>query len=144
MSDRTSKASDMDQPNIPNSLKWFERLALVSFVIRGGLYLEHLQARQAIEVYDVIGVALGFLIIAGLILLTSRKGKRWAKWILIFVVVTTAMLFVGNIENAIKAGTITFAINVGHHFLMLVAMAFLFKPDAKNYLLAKSEKQLAQ
>ncbi|MBZ0259001.1 MAG: hypothetical protein K8F90_00150 [Hyphomicrobiales bacterium] len=134
----------MDQKMIPDSLKWFERLALVSFITRGGLYLEHLQARQTIEVYDVIGVALGFLISAGLIFLTSRKGKRWAKWILIFVVVSTAMLFAGNIENAIKAGTITFAINVGHHFLMLVAMAFLFKPDAKNYLLAKSEKQLVQ
>jgi hypothetical protein len=124
---------------VPSSLKWFEPLALVGFAIRSWLYLEHLRSRQSVGVLDVVGVILGFASIAGLVFLISRKRKQWAKWIIIFVIVSSAMLFAGNLESAVRAGALIFTISIAHHFVMLVAMALLFTSDAKNYFLAKVE-----
>src|SRR6185436_17951794 len=95
---------------VPSSLKWFEALALVGFAIRTWLYLEYVRAHGTLEAYDVIGVIIGFVIAAGLVFLTSRRRKRWAKWMLIFVIVSTAMAFAGNLERAVRADAFTFTI----------------------------------
>jgi hypothetical protein len=127
----------MQQLNVPSSLKWFEWLALAGFTIRGWLYLEHLPSRQTVEILDVIGVLLGITLVAGLIFLISRKRKQWAKWIFVFVIVSTAMVFAGNLESAMRTSAIVFTINMAHHFVMLIALALLFTSDAKNYFSAK-------
>ncbi|MEQ1520339.1 MAG: hypothetical protein ABL936_03630 [Aestuariivirga sp.] len=127
----------MQQLTVPSSLKWFEWLALVGFITSSGLYLEHLQSRQTVGVLDVVGVIIGFSFAAGLVFLISRKGKQWAKWILIFVIVSSAMMFAGNLENSARNNALIFTINMARHFVMLVAMALLFTSDAKNYFAAK-------
>ena len=129
----------MQQLQVPSSLKWFEGLALVGFAVRSWLYLEYLQLHRTVEVYDVVGVIFGFVIATGLVFLISRKRKQWAKWILIFVIVSTAILFAGNLESALRNSTLIFTINMTHHFVMLVAMALLFTSDAKNYFSARVE-----
>lgn len=127
----------MQQLKVPSSLKWFEPLALVGFATRGWLYLEYLRSRQTVGVLDVVGVLLGITFGAGLVFLISRKRKQWAKWIFIFVIVSSAMAFAGNLESAVRTDALIFIIKMAHHFVMLVAMALLFRSDAKNYFSAK-------
>jgi hypothetical protein len=87
-----------------------------------------------VDVYDVTGIVIGFLLMAGLIFVISRKRMQWAKWVFIFINVVSVAAFVASIEGKVTTNFPMFLLGATQHFIMFVAMALLFSHGAKQYL----------
>ena len=123
----------------PNSIVMFERLALLSLaaalIVCAFTWRVNLAALEAknfpaslLWVSYAIALGLGLL----LILLISRKGSSVAKWVLIILTALGVVGMVMRIGIVLGSGVAGIA-EVAHMLLLVAALFFLFKPDAKAW-----------
>lgn len=124
----------------PPSIVNFERIVLATLFL--GLVGSWLNWDQARTVAADAGMGTGFVltvqvisVVVTLILLyfIARKGSPVAKWIYVVITVLGVIGGLANPAKLLESGGATVVVAIAQILLSLVALWFLFRPDAKAW-----------
>ena len=119
----------------PKSVEWFELLFLISIglgVVSSALLWEQL-TQIAGAVFTLIVQAATLLILLGVVLLVSRKGSNIARWVLVVFWVLGAIMYIPSMAGMFAQNMVAAVLSSVQIALQVVAIYFVFRPDAKPW-----------
>lgn len=86
----------------------------------------------------VVTLAFGFAVLLLLWFFIARRASNIAKWVLVALTVISLFWLPGTVRSAIVTGPLTLILVVVVLVLQLLAVWYLFQPDARDWLAGKA------